>query len=74
MFSWTKSLTTEPKIAEAYNMLKRQGIILEDPVEEDAAQDSIPPPPPREDTLFRDEEKQKVHPLWLVVPFVRFCI
>ena len=60
MFSWTKTLTSEPKIAEAYNMLKRQGIILEDPVATDEVVEEEPPPPPREDTLFKDEEKQKV--------------
>jgi len=61
MFSWTKTLTSEPKIAEAYNMLKRQGIILEDPAgPEEAVEEQPPPPPPREDTLFKDEEKQKL--------------
>ena len=61
MFTWTKTLTSEPKIAEAYNMLKRQGIILEDPAgPEEAVEEQPPPPPPREDTLFKDEEKQKV--------------
>ena len=59
MFSWTKTLPSEPKIAEAYNMLKRQGIIAEDPAPEEAVEEA-PPPPPREDTLFKDEEKQKV--------------
>ena len=52
-------MTAEPKITEAYHMLKRQGIISEDPVgPEDAVEEQ--PPPPREDTLFKDEEKQKV--------------
>jgi len=59
MFSWTKTLPSEPKIAEAYNMLKRQGIILEDPVAPEEAVVEAPPPP-REDTLFKDEEKQKL--------------
>ena len=40
-------------------MLKRQGIILEDPVAPEEAVEEAPPPP-REDTLFKDEEKQKV--------------
>ena len=60
MFCWTKTLTSEPKISEAYNMLKRQGIILEDPVAPEEEAEATPPPPPREDTLFKDEEKQKV--------------
>lgn len=31
LYVWTKELKDEPKIAEAYNMLKSQGIVKEDP-------------------------------------------
>ena len=31
MYSWSKGLQQEGKIVEAYQMLKRQGIIKEDP-------------------------------------------
>ena len=31
MYSWTLGLKHESKIIEAYSMLKRQGIVLEDP-------------------------------------------
>jgi len=32
LFYWTEVLEYEPKIKEAYEMLRRQGIIKEDPV------------------------------------------
>ena len=32
MYSWTTGLKHESKIVEAYDMLKRQGIVTEDPV------------------------------------------
>ena len=48
-------------------MLKRQGIILEDPVAPEEAVEEAPLPP-REDTLFKDEEKQKVcSVVWIVL-------
>jgi len=31
MYSWHKGLPHEPKIAEAYVMLKQQGIVKQDP-------------------------------------------
>ena len=32
VYKWTREIPQEPKIAEAYVMLKQQGIIREDPV------------------------------------------
>ncbi|XP_061415026.1 ADP-ribosylation factor-binding protein GGA1 isoform X2 [Lethenteron reissneri] len=58
IFSWTLALPDETKVAEAYQMLKKQGIVLEDPmIEEDRT--LVPPPRPK-DTLFEDEEKAKL--------------
>ena len=31
LYSWSQGLKHEPKIEEAYQMLKRQGIVKEDP-------------------------------------------
>ncbi len=31
LYSWSKGLGHEPKIAEAYSMLKKQGIVTDDP-------------------------------------------
>jgi ADP-ribosylation factor-binding protein GGA len=35
LFYWTEVLDYEPKIKEAYQMLRRQGIIKQDPVLKD---------------------------------------
>ncbi|CAJ1053817.1 ADP-ribosylation factor-binding protein GGA1-like isoform X4 [Xyrichtys novacula] len=58
VYSWTLSLPDETKIAEAYQMLKKQGIVKLDPVlPEDKP---LPPPPPRaKSAVFEDEEKSK---------------
>lgn len=32
LYSWSVSLSHEPKISEAYQMMKRQGIVKEDPI------------------------------------------
>uniref|UniRef100_UPI0037E88AC8 ADP-ribosylation factor-binding protein GGA1-like isoform X1 n=1 Tax=Semicossyphus pulcher TaxID=241346 RepID=UPI0037E88AC8 len=59
VYSWTVSLPDEAKIAEAYQMLKKQGIVKLDPVlPEDKP---LPPPPPRaKSAVFEDEEKSKM--------------
>uniref|UniRef100_A0A672N8U2 ADP-ribosylation factor-binding protein GGA1-like n=1 Tax=Sinocyclocheilus grahami TaxID=75366 RepID=A0A672N8U2_SINGR len=59
MYSWTVSLPEETKISDAYQMLKKQGIIKQDP---DLPDDkSCPPPPPRpKNAIFEDEEKSKM--------------
>ena len=59
LFSWTQSLPTEVKIGEAYQMLKRQAIITEDPVL--ATSTPLTPVPQRTKSIFdQDEEKSKV--------------
>uniref|UniRef100_A0A8C7ZJK1 Golgi-associated, gamma adaptin ear containing, ARF binding protein 1 n=1 Tax=Oryzias sinensis TaxID=183150 RepID=A0A8C7ZJK1_9TELE len=58
MYSWTVRLPEETKIAEAYQMLKKQGIVKQDPVLPD--DEPLPPPPPRtKSAIFDDEEKSK---------------
>ncbi|NXQ25106.1 GGA1 protein, partial [Alaudala cheleensis] len=58
MYSWTLGLPHELKISEAYQMLKKQGIVKCDPkLPNDAP---FPPPPPRpKNVIFDDEEKSK---------------
>uniref|UniRef100_A0A669QJ39 Golgi associated, gamma adaptin ear containing, ARF binding protein 1 n=1 Tax=Phasianus colchicus TaxID=9054 RepID=A0A669QJ39_PHACC len=59
MYSWTLGLPHEVKILEAYQMLKKQGIVKSDPKLPDDA--PFPPPPPRpKNIIFDDEEKSKV--------------
>ncbi|XP_040892948.1 ADP-ribosylation factor-binding protein GGA1-like [Toxotes jaculatrix] len=59
MYSWTVRLPDETKIAEAYQMLKKQGIVKQDPVLPDDK--PLPPPPPRtKSAIFDDEEKSKM--------------
>ncbi|XP_003470516.2 ADP-ribosylation factor-binding protein GGA1 isoform X1 [Cavia porcellus] len=59
LYSWTVGLPEEVKIAEAYQMLKKQGIVKADPkLPEDAI---FPQPPPRpKNVIFEDEEKSKM--------------
>ncbi|XP_028914528.1 ADP-ribosylation factor-binding protein GGA2 [Ornithorhynchus anatinus] len=60
MFSWTVWFPEEVKIRDAYQMLKKQGIIKQDPkLPEDKI---LPPPSPRpKSTIFdSDEEKSKL--------------
>uniref|UniRef100_A0AAQ4R672 Golgi-associated, gamma adaptin ear containing, ARF binding protein 1 n=1 Tax=Gasterosteus aculeatus aculeatus TaxID=481459 RepID=A0AAQ4R672_GASAC len=58
IYSWTVRLPDETKIADAYQMLKKQGIVKLDPELPDDK--PLPPPPPRaKDVLFEDEEKSK---------------
>lgn len=61
MYSWSKGLSHENKINEAYAMLKTQGIVKEDPVYIDKTLNVSPMPPPRpKNALFEDEEKAKL--------------
>ncbi|XP_069022047.1 ADP-ribosylation factor-binding protein GGA1-like [Embiotoca jacksoni] len=58
MFSWTGKLPDETKISDAYQMLKKQGIVKQDPVLPDDK--PLPPPTPRaQSAIFDDEEKSK---------------
>ncbi|ERE69134.1 ADP-ribosylation factor-binding protein GGA3 [Cricetulus griseus] len=60
LFSWTLALPEEAKIKDAYQMLKRQGIVHSDPpIPMDRT--LIPSPPPRpKNPVFDDEEKSKL--------------
>ncbi|XP_022611197.1 ADP-ribosylation factor-binding protein GGA1-like [Seriola dumerili] len=59
MYRWTVKLPDETKIADAYQMLKKQGIVKQDPVLPD--DQPLPPPPPRaKSAIFEDEEKSKM--------------
>ncbi|KGL78320.1 ADP-ribosylation factor-binding protein GGA2, partial [Tinamus guttatus] len=61
IFSWTVWFPQEVKIRDAYQMLKKQGIVKEDPkLPEDKI---LPPPSPRpQNSIFdTDEEKSKVN-------------
>uniref|UniRef100_A0A673IG00 ADP-ribosylation factor-binding protein GGA1-like n=1 Tax=Sinocyclocheilus rhinocerous TaxID=307959 RepID=A0A673IG00_9TELE len=59
MYRWTVCLPEETKISDAYQMLKKQGIIKQDP---DLPDDKLCPPPlPRpKNAIFEDEEKSKM--------------
>ncbi|NXV03648.1 GGA3 protein, partial [Cettia cetti] len=60
LYSWTMALPEESKIKDAYYMLKRQGIVMFDPVIP-ADRTLIPSPPPRpKNPVFDDEEKSKL--------------
>lgn len=59
MYSWTIGLPKETKIAEAYKMLKQQGIVTKDP-EDPYATPKDPVPERPKDTIFEDEEKSKL--------------
>ncbi|XP_010286245.1 PREDICTED: ADP-ribosylation factor-binding protein GGA3 [Phaethon lepturus] len=60
LYSWTVALPEESKIKDAYYMLKRQGIVMSDPVIP-ADRTLIPSPPPRpKNPVFDDEEKSKL--------------
>uniref|UniRef100_A0A8C6XGM4 Golgi associated, gamma adaptin ear containing, ARF binding protein 1 n=1 Tax=Naja naja TaxID=35670 RepID=A0A8C6XGM4_NAJNA len=59
MYSWTLGLPEEVKITEAYQMLKKQGIVKCDPKLPDDAPFPLPPPRPK-NAIFDDEEKSKM--------------
>ncbi|KAL1767206.1 ADP-ribosylation factor-binding protein GGA1 isoform X1 [Sigmodon hispidus] len=59
LYSWTVGLPEEVKIAEAYQMLKKQGIVKSDPKLPEDAIFSLPPPRPK-NVIFEDEEKSKM--------------
>ncbi|XP_064423613.1 ADP-ribosylation factor-binding protein GGA3 isoform X2 [Latimeria chalumnae] len=60
LYSWTLALPEEPKIKDAYQMLKRQGIVLADPLIS-IDRTLIPSPPHRpKNPVFEDEEKSKL--------------
>ncbi|GIY63328.1 ADP-ribosylation factor-binding protein GGA1 [Caerostris extrusa] len=61
MYIWSLELKNESKIAEAYQMLKRQGVVIEDPVYMLNNYEPPPPPPPRVGTsIFENDEKEQL--------------
>ncbi|XP_063238289.1 ADP-ribosylation factor-binding protein GGA1 isoform X2 [Bacillus rossius redtenbacheri] len=62
MLAWTSEYPREPKIKEAYDMLRKQGVIRELPPPTAASAGEVPtPPPPRpRSTIFEDEEKSRL--------------
>lgn len=59
MYSWTIALPEETKISDAYQMLKKQGIVKQDPTLPDDRPLALPPPRPK-NAIFEDEEKSKM--------------
>uniref|UniRef100_A0A667X672 Golgi associated, gamma adaptin ear containing, ARF binding protein 1 n=1 Tax=Myripristis murdjan TaxID=586833 RepID=A0A667X672_9TELE len=59
IYSWTLGLPDEAKISDAYQMLKKQGIVKQDP---ELPPDKLlnPPPPRPKNAIFEDEEKSKM--------------
>ncbi|XP_046899513.1 ADP-ribosylation factor-binding protein GGA3a [Hypomesus transpacificus] len=59
IFSWTHSLPDEAKISEAYQMLKRQGVVSEDPAVPPEKTLMASPPAHPKNPVFENEEKSK---------------
>ncbi|XP_051905418.1 ADP-ribosylation factor-binding protein GGA1 isoform X2 [Hippocampus zosterae] len=59
IYSWTLGLPDEVKIVDAYQMLKKQGIIKQDPELPPDKLPNLPPPRPK-NAIFEDEEKSKM--------------
>ncbi|XP_061740573.1 ADP-ribosylation factor-binding protein GGA1-like isoform X3 [Nerophis ophidion] len=59
IYSWTLGLPDESKISDAYQMLKKQGILKQDPQLPPDLLPSLPPPRPK-NAIFEDEEKSKM--------------
>ncbi|XP_069557434.1 ADP-ribosylation factor-binding protein GGA1-like [Brachyistius frenatus] len=59
IYSWTLGLPDEAKISDAYQMLKKQGIIKQDPELPPDKLLNLPPPRPK-NPIFEDEEKSKM--------------
>ncbi|XP_034156117.2 ADP-ribosylation factor-binding protein GGA3 [Pangasianodon hypophthalmus] len=58
-YSWTQWLKDEPKVQEAYSMLKKQGIVKKDPKLPDTI--AMPPPSPRQEvSVFDNDDKSKL--------------
>ncbi|CAN9505173.1 unnamed protein product [Ophioblennius macclurei] len=59
IYSWTLGLPDEAKISDAYQMLKKQGILKQDPELPPDKLLNLPPPRPK-NAIFEDEEKSKM--------------
>ncbi|XP_046681552.1 ADP-ribosylation factor-binding protein GGA1-like [Homalodisca vitripennis] len=64
MQSWTIYYPREFKIKEAYEMLKKQGVVKEEMMVMEAHksldQNIVPPPPRHQDSIFQDTEKSRL--------------
>uniref|UniRef100_A0A8C6L0F0 Golgi associated, gamma adaptin ear containing, ARF binding protein 2 n=1 Tax=Nothobranchius furzeri TaxID=105023 RepID=A0A8C6L0F0_NOTFU len=58
-YGWTLWLKEEPKIQEAYNMLKKQGIVKKDPTLPDTVV-MAPPPQRTTESVFDQDDKAKM--------------
>uniref|UniRef100_A0A667WTA7 Golgi-associated, gamma adaptin ear containing, ARF binding protein 2 n=1 Tax=Myripristis murdjan TaxID=586833 RepID=A0A667WTA7_9TELE len=58
LYGWTLWLKEEPKIQEAYRMLKKQGVVKKDPKLPDTV--LVPPPPRTTTSVFDQEDKAKL--------------
>ncbi|XP_026690019.2 ADP-ribosylation factor-binding protein GGA1 isoform X2 [Ciona intestinalis] len=59
LYTWSIALTDQIKIRDAYQMLKKQGIVTTDPEYDQSMVTDLPAPKESRDTLFTDEEKRK---------------
>ncbi|XP_071400210.1 ADP-ribosylation factor-binding protein GGA1-like isoform X2 [Centroberyx affinis] len=59
LYSWTLWLKEEPKIQEAYRMLKKQGVVKKDPKLPDTVV-TAPPPQRTTESVFDQEDKAKL--------------
>jgi len=57
LYSWTVDLKAEPKILEAYDMLKKQGVIRENPNYIGCSNVLEIPPPREKNSIFESAEK-----------------
>ncbi|XP_063714996.1 ADP-ribosylation factor-binding protein GGA1-like isoform X2 [Symsagittifera roscoffensis] len=63
LYGWSRGLTHEPKIKEAYEMLKQQGLITSDPTYVDHQYEFSSPKETKEkvkNPIFEDDEKNKL--------------
>ena len=57
IYSWSRDLPKKTKIKEAYEMIKKQGIVLDDPANVEELQISVTPR--EKNPIFEDDEKSK---------------
>jgi len=57
LYSWTIDLKAEPKILEAYDMLKKQGVVKENPTYIGSCSVPEVPPPREKNPIFENAEK-----------------
>lgn len=62
LYVWSRELTTESKVVEAYSMLKKQGIVKEDPVYVGGAVFAASLPP-RNDAVLNEEQTRLLRKL-----------